>query len=110
MNIFETSWPDIIKFNLKHHLGGGSAALGFGPDRIRTLVSMATDSSHRVIMGNFCEHSSPSFFHWIFFILAGNNDSNKSLDGFGKIGPGSAELATFERQKNLHRLIMREML
>ena len=30
---------------------GEKAALGFGPDRIRTLVSMATDSSHRVIMG-----------------------------------------------------------
>ena len=27
------------------------AALGFGADQIRTLVSMATDSSHRVIMG-----------------------------------------------------------
>ena len=27
------------------------SALGFGPDWIRTLVSMATDSSHRVIMG-----------------------------------------------------------
>ena len=29
---------------------------------------------------------------------------------FGKIGSGSAELATLERLKNLHRLIMREML
>ena len=48
----ETSWPIIIKFHLKHHWGGGLAAFGFGPDRIRTLVSMATDSSHRVIMGN----------------------------------------------------------
>ena len=37
-------------FYLKHHLGGGKAALGFGPGRIGTLVSMATDSSHRVIM------------------------------------------------------------
>ena len=27
------------------------AATGFWPDRIGTLVSMATDSSHRVIMG-----------------------------------------------------------
>ena len=27
------------------------AALCFGPDRVGTLVSMATDSSHRVIMG-----------------------------------------------------------
>ena len=31
-------------------LGWGKAALGFGPDWIKTLVSMATDSSHRVIM------------------------------------------------------------
>ena len=51
MNISETSWPIIIKFHQKHHWGGGLAALGFGPDQIRTLVSMATDSSHRVIMG-----------------------------------------------------------
>ena len=32
-------------------LGWGKAALCFGPDRIGTLVSMATDSFHRVIMG-----------------------------------------------------------
>ena len=51
MNISETSWPIVIKFHQKHHWGWGLAALGFGPDRIRTLVSMATDSSHRVIMG-----------------------------------------------------------
>ena len=51
MNISETSWLIIIKFHLKHHWRGGLAALGFGPDQIRTLVSMATDSSHRVIMG-----------------------------------------------------------
>ena len=30
---------------------GGLTALGFGQDRIIMLVSMATDSSHRVIMG-----------------------------------------------------------
>ena len=51
INISETSWPIVIKFRQKHHWGGGLAALGFGPDRIRNLVSMATDSSHRVIMG-----------------------------------------------------------
>ena len=32
MNISETSWPIIIKFHLKHHWGGGLAALGFGSD------------------------------------------------------------------------------
>ena len=57
MNISETSRPIIIKFHLKHHWGGGLVAIGFGPDRIRTLVSM-------------------------LFILACNKDSYKSLDGF----------------------------
>ena len=53
INISETSWPIIIKFHQEHHWGGGFTVLGFGLDRIRTLVSMATDtgSSHRVIMG-----------------------------------------------------------
>ena len=39
MNISETSWPIIIKFHLKHHWGGGLAALDFGPDRVRTLIA-----------------------------------------------------------------------
>ena len=51
INISETSGPIEIKFYLKHHLGGGKAALGFGPDRIGTLDSMAMDSAHTVIMG-----------------------------------------------------------
>ena len=50
MNISETNGSIATKFYLKHHLGGGLAALVLGPDRIRTLVSMATVSSHRVIM------------------------------------------------------------
>ena len=50
-NISATSCPIVTKFYLKHHCVGGKDALGFGPDGIRTLVSMATDSSHRVIMG-----------------------------------------------------------
>ena len=51
MNISETSRPITTKFYLKHHWGGGKAALGFDADQIRTLVSMATDISHWVIMG-----------------------------------------------------------
>ena len=66
MNISETSWPIVIKFHQKHHWDGGLAALGFGSDPIRTLVSMATDSSHRVIMGKPCDHSS-------YFILIGSS-------------------------------------
>ena len=51
MNISATSGPIVTRFYLKHHWGGGKAALCFGPDGIGTLVSMVTDSSHRVIMG-----------------------------------------------------------
>ena len=57
MNISENSWHITIKFHLEHYWGvvggrgGGVTALGFGQDRIIMLVSMATDSSHRVIMG-----------------------------------------------------------
>ena len=51
MNISATSWPIGMKVYLKHHLGVGKASKGFGIDWIRTLVSMATDSSNRVIMG-----------------------------------------------------------
>ena len=51
INISETSGPIATKFYLKHHWGGGKAALRFEQDRIGTLVSMATDSSHWVIMG-----------------------------------------------------------
>ena len=51
MNIYETSGSIVTKFYLKHHWVGGKGALGFGPDGIGTLVSMATDSFHRVIMG-----------------------------------------------------------
>ena len=50
MNISEVSRPIAIKFYLKHHWGGGKAAWGFGEDQFRTLVFMATDSSHGVIM------------------------------------------------------------
>ena len=85
MNISETSWPIVIKFHLEHHWGGELTALSFWLDWIRTLVSMATDSSHRVIMGKSCDHSNSFFFDWFFFILAGNKDNHRNSHGF-KIG------------------------
>ena len=51
MNISETGWSIAIKFYMKHHWDRGKAALGFGADQIKNLVSMATDSSRRVIVG-----------------------------------------------------------
>ena len=50
-NISATSQPIVNKFYLKHHWGGGKVALGFGIGQMRTLVSMATDISHRLTMG-----------------------------------------------------------
>ena len=41
-------WNEILS---EASLGWGKASIGFDPDRVRTLVSMATYSSHRVIMG-----------------------------------------------------------
>ena len=51
MNISEASRPITINFYLNNHWGGGKAAWGLDADKFRTLVSMATDSLHRVIMG-----------------------------------------------------------
>ena len=56
--------PITTKFYLKHQWVGGKAALGFGPDRIRTLVAMATESSHRVIM----EKTVSATFSQLFII------------------------------------------
>ena len=82
MNISEASWPIAIKFYLKHHWGGGKAAWGFGADQFRTMVSMATDSSHRVIMGKRRHQVFSNVFDQILFILAGNDDMHESLDEF----------------------------
>ena len=57
MNISEASWRIAIKFYLKNYWGGEKDALGFGADQFRTLVSMAADSSHRVIMGKTASSS-----------------------------------------------------
>ena len=83
MNISETSRPITTKFYLKHHWGGRKAALGLDADQIRTLVSMATDSSHRVYNGEKdVIMFSRLFFDRILFILAGNDDIHKSLHEF----------------------------
>ena len=52
-----------IKFYVKYVLVGGKVASGFGADWIKTLVSMATDSSHRTIMGKTV------FFHVFSVVL-----------------------------------------
>ena len=61
INISTTRGPITTKFYLKHHWGGIKDAFGFGLDRVRTLVSMATDSFHRVIMGKNVNTLASSF-------------------------------------------------
>ena len=80
MNISATSRPIGMKFYLKHHWGGGKASVGFDLDRIRTLVSMATDISHRAIMGKTASSLFSIAFDRILFILACNDDMHESLD------------------------------
>ena len=49
-----------------HHWGKRLTALGFGLDWVVILVSMLTDSFHRLILGKSCDHSSS-------FILIGSS-------------------------------------
>ena len=65
MNISETSRQITVIFYLKHHWAWGKAPVGFDSDWIRTLVSMATNSSHRDIMGKRCHHVFSNVFDWI---------------------------------------------
>ena len=100
MNVSATSRSNSTKLYLKHHLVGGLITLGFEPGRIGTLVSMATDSSHRVIMEKTCGHSSARIFDRIFFILSGNTRTaikSRQSSNLGQIGPRAAELAALER-------------
>ena len=91
INISATSKPIATKFYLKHHWGKGKAASGFWPDRIGTLVSMATDSSHRVIMGKIL--LSPSFLIRSFSYLRVMRITIifRSSSNFSQIRPRTAE-------------------
>ena len=98
MNISKTRGPIATKFYLKHHWGGGKPALGFGPGQIRTLVSMATDSSHR--------ENGVATFSWLFLIgyfsylqVTMTYIRAWMRSKFGQIRLQTTELAALERQK-----------
>ena len=94
----------VIKFHLEPHWGGGLAALGFGPDQIRTLVSMATYNSHRVIVGeNLVTTLAPSYLIGSSLFLQVTRTTITSWMGskFSKIRSGTHELAALEcREKS----------
>ena len=104
MNISEASRPIAIKFYLKHHWGGGKAAWGFGADQFRTLVSMSTDSSHRVIMGkNGIITFSRLFMIRSFSYLQVTITCMRAWmsSKFGQIRPRTTELAALEHMKKI---------
>ena len=78
-------------------------ALSFGLNRIRTLVSMATDNG-----GNLVTNLAPSFLIVFSLFLLETRTTIISRVGskFGRILPWTYELAALERLKNPHRLIM----
>ena len=76
-------------------------------------MSIATDSSHRVIMGeNVVSTLAPSFLieSSSYLQVTRTPITSRTSSKYGQIGPRTAELAAIERLENPHRLIMGEIL
>ena len=102
MNISKTM---AIKFYLKHHWGVGKAALDFRPDRIRTLISMATYNSHRVRMGNLVSTLARSFAigSSSFLQVRRTTITSQMNSKYGPIRPRTAEFAARDRLEKNYR-------
>ena len=103
MNISETSRPIAIKSYLKHHWGGGKASLDFYLEQIRTLVSMATDSCHTIIMGKLRHHVFSNVLIGSFSYLQVTMTRMRAWmsSKFGRIRPRTTVLAALERMKKI---------
>ena len=88
-------------YNLKHHWGGGKATLCFGADQIRTLVSMATDSSHSYNGEKGVITFSQLFLIGSFLYLQVTMTYIRACmsSKFGRIRPRTTEFAALERRK-----------
>ena len=104
-NISEASGPILIKFDVNHHWVGGLITLGFGADCIKIVVSIATDSSHRLTMGKtkkifFSETTRPTaliFGMWQWLMVLFINCAIHAPGVKFGLAPGV---------KSLHRLTM----
>ena len=92
-------WADHNEIISEASLGWGKGCIRFKPDLIKTLVSMATDSSHSIIMEKIVLPLFSAFFHPILFILAGNDDMHGSSEEFEIQPDPTAELAALEPLK-----------
>ena len=108
MNIFENSESITIKFYLKQHWYGRKAAERLLANQIIALVSMATDSSHRAIMGKmlwlFYYYFSAFIFEWVFYILAGKDDHGSK---FNQIRTQTTELTALYAEITLRKTVGR---
>ena len=82
MHISETSGPIAIQFNLKHKWDREKGAIYSKQDRTRTVVPTATDSSHRVIMGETLFSCFLGCFDRTLLILEVIDDIHTSLAEF----------------------------
>ena len=109
MNICATSGLITMKFYQKHHWDEGKAAFGFGLDWIKTLVSIATDSSQSVIMEKTVLPLFQLFFIRSFLYLQVMMACMRAWRSskISEIRLLTAELAALERlKKKNHKLIM----
>ena len=105
-------WADRNQTLSEASLGWGKAALCCGADQPRTLVSMATDSSHRVVFEKtvlplLLAHFSSDLFLYLQVTRTCMKAWRSS--NIGQIRPPTMELAPHERLKKkntTHRLIM----
>ena len=104
MNISATSGPIVTRFYVKHHWDKGKAVLCFGPYQIGTLVSMATDSSHRVKMGeNLVSTLAPSVLigSSLYLQVTKTTIISRTCSNFDQIQPRTAELAALKHPKKI---------
>ena len=86
--------PNHNQISSKASLGWGLAALGFVQDPMRSMVSMATDSSGENLVSTL---ALPFFIESSLFLQVTMTAIQAWMGSkYGKIGSRSAELATLE--------------
>ena len=88
-------------------IGRGKGCISFGTDWIKTLVSMATENAHWLIMGKMMSPPFLCCFFIRFFIrffsnlqLTRTGIKSRTNSNFGQVGPLPTELGALERLKN----------
>ena len=92
-------------FYLKNHWGGGKVTLGFWPDRIRTLVSMVTDSFHRFTNGENLVATLASLFlkvSFSFLQVTRTTITSHMSSNLGLVRSWTTELAALEGLEKSH--------